>query len=153
MNTKDAQQAPARRSELEDKLFTSNFQSLVDSFIKGNSFMDSFMVGDSFPKVDVYMLDGKEDMVYIEAAMAGIPKEEVEVKVEEGRLYISRKAKESLSSPVKKYLHKELKQSNFERVFSLGDKVDQENIKAEFNDGILKIDVPLHEPRSRVIEL
>ena len=43
-------------------------------------------------------------------------------------------------------LSKELKHSSFKRSFELGELLDGENIKANFKDGLLSIDIPKIEP-------
>ena len=43
-------------------------------------------------------------------------------------------------------LRRELKHSAFERKFTLGESLDGDNIKANFKDGILSIEVPKIEP-------
>ena len=43
-------------------------------------------------------------------------------------------------------LRRELKHSAFERKFTLGESLDGDNIKANFKDGLLSIEIPKIEP-------
>ena len=47
---------------------------------------------------------------------------------------------------VLKFFVEELKHSSFKRSFELGELLDGENIKANFKDGLLSIDIPKIEP-------
>ena len=46
---------------------------------------------------------------------------------------------------VKKYFHKERAYGKFERSFRLPEKVNSEKIKADFKDGVLKVEIPKPE--------
>jgi HSP20 family molecular chaperone IbpA len=48
------------------------------------------------------------------------------------------------------YLIKELKHSSFKRSFTFGDKFDMENVSAEFNEGILNIEIAIKTPEPKI---
>jgi len=102
------------------------------------------MQGSAYPKVNVYEYD---DKVGIIAEIPGLDKQQLEVSVEEGVLTISGDKHSAFKDDGAKVLRRELKQSSFKRQFELGEILDGENIKANFKDGILSVNVPKIEHR------
>ncbi len=99
--------------------------------------------GTAYPKVNVYEYDDKVGVI---AEIPGLDRKDLKVDVEENTLTISGD-KHGLFDEVKaKILRKELKHSSFKRSFELGELLDGENIKANFKDGLLSIDIPKKEP-------
>ncbi len=94
---------------------------------------------------DIYEEDGK---YVVEATIAGYDKEDIKVEAEDGSIIITAEAKEDSVDEDKKYLRRERHfKSKCQRAFYLGD-IDEENIKASFNNGVLKISVPKKEIQS-----
>lgn len=92
-------------------------------------------------KCDIYEKDG---LYHIEMDAPGFNKEDILIECDEGNLKITA-TKKAEEKEDRKYLHRERK--SFEtsvRSFYLGN-VDEDAIKAEFKDGILKITVPKEE--------
>ena len=105
----------------------------------------SFTQG-SYPKVNVIEFD---DKVRIVAEVAGLNKEDIKIDVDEYVMTISG------DSHVKNdengiYLIKELKHSSFKRSFTFGDKFNMDDITAEFNEGILNIEIAKKTPEPKV---
>jgi HSP20 family molecular chaperone IbpA len=48
------------------------------------------------------------------------------------------------------YLIKELKHSSFKRSFTFGNKFDMENVTAEFNEGILNVEIAKKTPEPKI---
>ena len=120
-----------------DKIVESNFPDITKS-VGVKPFQ-----GTAYPKVNVYEYDDKVGVV---AEIPGLDKKDLSVEVENGVLTISGD-KHGLFDEVKaKVLRKELKHSSFKRSFELGELLDGENIKANFKDGLLSIDIPKKEP-------
>ena len=120
-----------------DQLFETNFPEFVRSVgVKPYQ-------GSAYPKVNVYEYD---DKVGIVAEIPGLNKKQLEVSVEEGVLTIAGDKHSAFENDGAKVLRRELKQSSFKRQFELGELLDGENIKANFKDGILSVDVPKVEP-------
>ena len=111
------------------------------------SFTDEFGVNffgsNSYPKVDVIDHD---DRITIEAEIPGLSKKEVSVDLEENILTISGAKQSKDESPEIKYIRKELKRSSFKRSFKLGENINQKNVNADFNNGVLLITLPKKEP-------
>ncbi len=107
------------------------------------------------PAVDVYE---KADSYEIEAEVAGYDEKDISVGVEKHVLTISttkdlKKANEEDRKDEKKeersYLIREISRPSFTRSFTLPDDVDEENIKGETKDGILKITLPKTQKSQR----
>lgn len=93
---------------------------------------------DKMMKCDIYEEDGK---YIIEMDVPGMKKEDISIEFEDGNLTITA-SNETVEKENKKYLRKErVSISKCTRSFYLGD-ISEDEIKAEFIDGILKISVP-----------
>ena len=87
--------------------------------------------------------------VRIIAEIAGLTKDDIAINIDEYVMTISG------DSHVKNdeqgtYLIKELKHSSFKRSFTFGDKFDMENVTAEFNEGILNIEIAKKTPEPKI---
>ena len=89
---------------------------------------------------DIYEKDGK---YFLEASVFGFNKDEIKIECEDGSIIISAEKKEDhKESDDKKYIRRERHfHSKIQRAFYLGD-IDENNIKASFDNGLLKIEVP-----------
>jgi HSP20 family protein len=96
------------------------------------------------PVVDIY---DNEDNIVIKAELPGIDKENINVDVKDGVLIL--KGERSSDNEVKKdkYYRRERMFGKFERAFNLPADVDPDKIKADYTDGVLKIDIPKPEER------
>ena len=99
--------------------------------------------GTAYPKVNVYEYD---DKIGIVAEIPGLKKNQLNIEVEEGVLTVSGDKHGITEEDGAKILRRELKSSSFKRSFQLGELLDGEKIKANFNDGILSISIPKMEP-------
>ena len=118
--------------------------------------MPEFFGSDSafFPRVDIIEAE-KELKIHVE--LSGLKREEVKLAVENGLLTISgKREKETGNKDELKILRSEIYHGSFNRSFQLSEDYDSENIKAEFEDGILSITIgkkKVQEPKERVIEI
>ena len=99
--------------------------------------------GSAYPKVNVYEYD---DKVGIVAEIPGLDKKQLNVDVEEGVLTISGDKHGVWEEDGAKVLRRELKSSSFKRSFTLGEMLNGNDIKANFKDGVLSIEIPKIEP-------
>ena len=97
----------------------------------------------AYPKVNVYEYD---DKVGIVAEIPGLSKKQIKVDVEDNILTISGDKHSVWEDAKAKVLRRELKQSSFKRSFTLGELLDGDNVKANFKDGILSVEIPKTEP-------
>ena len=80
----------------------------------------------------------------IEMALPGVDKNNIKIMHEKGHLTVN------LEAPVRKedeaaYTRREFDYSSASRSFKTGDKVDQENIAARYENGVLTISLPKKE--------
>jgi len=99
--------------------------------------------GTAYPKVNVYEYD---DRVSIVAEIPGLDKKQLNIEVEKGTLTISGDKHGVHEEEGAKVLRRELKASSFKRSFELGELLDGEDISANFQNGVLSIDIPKIEP-------
>ena len=94
------------------------------------------------PAVDVY---DNDNSIVIKAELPGIDKKDIVVHVN-GR-FLTLEGERSSENEVKedKYHRRERSYGKFERVFTLPAEVDPDKIKADYKDGVLKIDIPKPE--------
>ena len=138
---------------------------LMPSIFGENLFNDDWM-DFGFPEVDkalygkhaghVMKTDVKEtDAGYeVDIDLPGFKKDEISAKLDDGYLTIS--ASKGLDKDEKnkegKYIRKERYAGACSRSFYVGEDVDQEDVKAEFKHGILKLFVPKKEAKPEVEE-
>ena len=109
---------------------------------------------ESYPKVDI--IDHK-DRVSIEAEIPGLKKDQITVDVKDGVLTVSGQ-KQAKKEEVEEgtYVRRELKRSSFRRSFVLGDSLDHNNVNAQFQDGVLVVDIAKVKPvetKAKIIDI
>ena len=98
-------------------------------------------------KTDVKETDNSYE---VDIDLPGFKKDEIEAKLEDGYLTISAAKgldKEEKDEKDGKYIRKERYSGAMSRSFYVGDELKQEDIKAKYEDGILKLSVPKKEPK------
>ena len=100
-------------------------------------------------KTDIKHKDGYE----LEIDLPGFHKDEIQAELKDGYLTIS--AAKQLNQDEKekesgKYIRRERYSGSCQRSFYVGDEITQEDIKAEFKHGILKLFVPKKEAKPEV---
>lgn len=99
-------------------------------------------------KVDV---EDKGDKYLMEADLPGVNRDDVHISVEDGVLTIAVERKEAKDEEDKQrnYIYHERRTSSMSRSFSL-EGVNEENITAEYTDGVLHLTLPKKEARQEV---
>jgi HSP20 family molecular chaperone IbpA len=88
----------------------------------------------------------------IELALAGVSKENIEIKVKDADLNIEIKhSDEDLENT--DFLRKGISHRKGKLAFSLGEKVNKKKIKSSYVDGLLKVVLPLLEPETLDIDI
>ena len=115
------------------------FDDVFGSVVRGDSGLSMW---NRYPTVDIY--DNDENII-IKAELPGIDKKDIVIDVKDGVLTL--KGERSSDKEVKEenFYRKESFSGTFQRVFTLPMEVESEKIKAEYKDGILKIEVPKPE--------
>ena len=92
------------------------------------------------PNTDVYVKDGG---LVIKVELAGMRREDLELTIEENRLRISGQRPDGCRSPKCKFLVMEINYGAFESVIELPAGYDLSQAKAAYQNGFLRIDVPV----------
>lgn len=77
----------------------------------------------------------------IELAVPGINKKDVEIKVEKDQLVISSVKEQNEETAEDNYTRREFNYSSFSQSFHLPESIDRNNVKATYQDGILRINL------------
>lgn len=96
----------------------------------------------SFPLINTY--ESKEELLIV-AELPGIPKEEVNITMENGTLTLSGERRPSVSDKEAVALRRERTQGRFEKKIRIPVKVDDAGISASFKDGVLTVKLPKAE--------
>lgn len=91
------------------------------------------------PAIDVY---DTKDKVVIETALPGVEQKDVKLSVENNVLTISGSTERKTEVDEKDYYRKEIRSGSFMRQVALPQGVKEDEAKAAFKDGILKIELP-----------
>lgn len=94
------------------------------------------------PSADLYEDDGN---FVIKAELPGVDKKNIHVDVQDNVLILKGERTDDKEVKEDNFYRKEISYGSFERSFALPDGVDVEKIKADYNDGVIKITIPKPE--------
>ncbi|HTR02261.1 MAG TPA: Hsp20/alpha crystallin family protein [Thermoanaerobaculia bacterium] len=100
------------------------------------------------PPVDIAE---EKDRIVITAELPGFKEDQIEIQTENGTLTLRGERRFEKATDGKSYHRVERSYGQFVRSFSLPNNVDRERIKADFANGLLKVELPKREdakPRS-----
>ncbi|OAA30951.1 heat-shock protein Hsp20 [Kosmotoga arenicorallina S304] len=116
-----------------DKLFDDAFKGLSIRPEDRENFI---------PAVDVYETD---DAIFLEMEVPGIKKGDLKIKLEDGVLSITGEKKYEKKEKSRNYHLIERGYGSFNRAFRLPDSIDTTKVKANYDNGVLKIELPKKE--------
>ena len=121
-------------------LLPSNFylDDLFDDFTPMHK-----MTKMDFMRCDIYEKNG---VVHIEMDAPGFDKNNISISVEDGILTVEANRVSETVDEEKNYYKKERISGSFKRQFNVGN-VDENQIEAKFNNGVLEISFPKQEKR------
>jgi HSP20 family protein len=90
------------------------------------------------PRVDV---EETETEYRLAAELPGLEEKDIEVIVDDGVLTLKGERRDETDEE-KGYRHVETFRGHFERAFRLGDRVDEEGIRAVYRNGVLEVTIP-----------
>ena len=103
------------------------------------------------PAVDIYQ---DEDQVVVEAPLAGIDPEKVDISVENDVLTIKGQSEKKSEVEDKNYYRKEIRRGSFYRSIQLPAHVVGDKASADYKNGVLKISLPkAPEAKSKTIKV
>lgn len=111
--------------------------SLLSDFFDNDRFFDStWLRKQTLPAVNVKETDKGFD---IEVAAPGLTKKDFNIFLEDRMLTISSEKKEQKEEKEKGYTRKEFNYSSFSRSFALPENVNEGDVRATYEDGVLKL--------------
>ena len=136
--------------------------SLFDEFFDDFARPAKSVVRYNYPANAVMKTDVKEDEngYHLDIELPGYKKDDIKAELKEGYMTITATKAENKDEADKKgnYIRRERYQGTSSRSFYVGEEVKEEDIKAKFEDGILKVFVPKIEavpevPQSKFIAI
>ena len=129
--------------------------------IFGERLFDNFMDDFGFPNVDRIAaskntsnlmrtdIKEKEDSFELEVELPGYKKEDVKAHLKDGYLTVnvSKDENNDVKDENGKYIRRERYSGSMSRSFYVGEDVQESDIKAKFEDGILKLAFPKEQPK------
>lgn len=117
--------------------FIDSFDEMDKGLENWQSFAQNFT-----PAIDVYQ---DKDNVVVEAPLAGIDPEKVDIAIENDVLTIKDENEKKSEVEDKNYYRKEVRSGSFYRAVQLPARVEGEKAEASYEKGILKITIPKAE--------
>ncbi len=124
--------------------YNSPINNAIDQFLN-HSLSEVFGVTMSGNKPTANIYEDHETH-YLDLAVPGIPKEELEMLIEHNKLIIKfeRKDSENVESS-NEFIRKGFNYDSFERSFSIPETADIDKVKAKYEAGILKVSIAKKE--------
>ncbi|NEZ47884.1 Hsp20/alpha crystallin family protein [Clostridium niameyense] len=130
-----------RKNDAFDKFLSEIFNDDLFSLLNANSIETNFRVD----------LKETEDSYLIEGDLPGINKEDINIEFNNNYLTISAKREDSIENNNQNYVKRERRYGEFKRTFYIHN-VDDTNITAKFNNGVLKLNLPKLEKNNSNIK-
>mgnify|MGYP001623734101 FL=1 len=92
-------------------------------------------------------LKEKEGKYYLEIDIPGFDKEDIKIELQDGYLTISAEKDDEKEEKHAKYLKRERFSGMCSRSYYVGDNVKEEDIKANFKNGILTVEFPKEQEK------
>lgn len=103
------------------------------------------------PRIDMYE---EKDRYVVHVEVPGVEKDDIYMTVGENTLLIRGESKKEGNADEKDYIHRERYYGNFSRSIKLPSPVKENEIKATFKNGILKLELPKAEvPAGKEIKI
>lgn len=119
--------------------------SLFDNFFNDPFFTDAYHNNQSLMKTDI---EDNGNGYVIDMELPGYKKEDVRAELKDGYLTISADTvSENEVKDQKNYIRRERYSGSVKRSFYVGSGLKQDDIKASFENGILKLVVPKEAPK------
>jgi len=131
--------------KLNRKPFERNFNSFVDDFFTE---LPGLFRNEAEPQwkgfVPVNILE-TEKGYSLEVVAPGFEKTDFKVNLDKQVLTISAEKKEEVKDETKKQIRKEYNYRSFKRVFTIDEKIEANNIEAQYVNGVLTLNLPKKE--------
>ena len=133
-----------KRTTSDRQFNAPTFSSWMDEFFNRDwpAFSHNFNSGITLPQVNIRET---AEEYFVEMAVPGMQKSDFNIELDNKILVISNEKKEEQETKEENYTRREFGYSSFKRSFSLPETVNEEEIKAEYQDGILSVHLPKRE--------
>lgn len=89
----------------------------------------------------------------VEVALAGVGKENIDVKVRDGQLHINIAKEKEEPSDTLTYLKRGISQRKGSMTFNLDEKVNSKKITSSYKDGLLRVVIPVVQPETIDVDI
>ena len=118
--------------------YSVGFDSIFDEFDRMLESVDSGHINANYPPYNIKKID--ENNYFIEVALAGFSKEDIDVELKDNALTIRNKVKEKvIDDEINGVIHKGISTRQFERAFTIAEDIKIKD--AELKNGLLSINL------------
>ena len=103
-----------------------------------------------FPKVDI---TESKDKYTIKADLPGVKKEDVNITLQNGILTLEARTQKEIEEQEGRIVRQERLEGRYMRSFTVDSDITENDIKAEFADGVLTLTMPRKESIEKVIKI
>lgn len=122
---------------------TTFIPSWVDDFLPGTQWPDlETKLGVTMPAVNI---NEDDNQFIIDVAAPGMEKKDFKLELNHNVLTISAEKEEEKEEKKRKFSRREFNYASFRRSFTLPNMVNEEGIKATYQNGVLSISIPKKE--------
>lgn len=112
-----------------------------------NPFFDNFFDSEFFDtrsggSAPLANIKEREDQFEVELAVPGFDKNDIQIDLNDGLLTISSEKTSENEDKDTHYSRREFQYASFTRSFRLPDNVNEDDIQAKFNNGVLEVHIP-----------
>jgi len=97
--------------------------------------------------------EGEPTSYIVEVALAGVGKNNIDIKVKDGHLKINVIKEEEEDEKTATYVRKGISKRKGSLSFALSEKTDAKNISSSYTDGLLRVTVPVRQPEVYNIDI
>ena len=118
--------------------YSVGFDSIFDEFDRMLESVDRGHINANYPPYNIKKIN--ENQYFIEVALAGFAKEDIDVELKDSTLTVKNKLQEKVSDDKSNgVIHKGISTRQFERVFTIAEDIKVK--EAELKNGLLSIDL------------
>ena len=97
--------------------------------------------------------EGEATAYIVEVALAGVGRNNIDIKVKDGHLKINVNKEEGEEEKNNTYVRKGISKRKGSLSFALSEKTDAKNITSSYTDGLLQVTVPVKQPEVYNIDI
>lgn len=110
--------------------------SITENFWPANEIWNDFNLHSTAPLVNV---EATDEAYFIELAVPGFKKDQIKLDLTDNVLTITGKVEHSETEEKRNFTKREFRFESFKRAFEIPESVNQDEIDANYQDGVLKI--------------